>query len=540
MPQPSAETAYEFRHATLRDAAYQMQLPSERSVLHRAALLALHSTTPPEQHRLIAAEQVVHANAALTEGEDTEVLRLQLEYLIKAAEHASQNYDGTASGAYSEQILAHPMATRDQKLVITHQHSATLLHLGKGREAEALLRSKLEGSEPLGDHHHGRLTGALAGVLSETGSPQEALELYEKAIELNRSAVDSYYLGISLTNRAILLRHLAHDVDAEALLNEALNLHRSNSNTLFEGITEMALGGARRTLEDNESAEKHYLRAAQIFEARGGKRELAQVMGNLANVYLAAARLDEAEQAYLYSLRVAREIGLRRSEALIMGNLSSLLADRGRFHAAVSAAGASVDILVSLNDRMLLPAFRAMYGSNLARIGLFERAEHEFTAAESELTETSSIAVLDHLIPMQFRFRIAQAFGGFGPGRNPASREPKYLDQADALLQRLREGNKSTHAGMTKVLNKSVVSMAETLTAARERMAEGRGPWRLNNSNLEIAQTEYRAALHAWLTHTCPDQLKYMQEQLPDMHRQLVNDIENVPVPDWRGDALPV
>ena len=42
-----AETAYLFRHALLRDAAYQLQLPGERARLHALALASIEQTLAP-------------------------------------------------------------------------------------------------------------------------------------------------------------------------------------------------------------------------------------------------------------------------------------------------------------------------------------------------------------------------------------------------------------------------------------------------------------------------------------------------------------
>ncbi|KAF0245292.1 MAG: hypothetical protein FD180_1697 [Planctomycetota bacterium] len=55
----SAETAYLFRHALLRDAAYQLQLPGDRARLHGLAfevIEALAGGRPPEPPALIRLE----------------------------------------------------------------------------------------------------------------------------------------------------------------------------------------------------------------------------------------------------------------------------------------------------------------------------------------------------------------------------------------------------------------------------------------------------------------------------------------------------
>src|SRR5690606_19665926 len=44
----NAEDAYFFRHALVREAAYSLQMPSERALLHEAAVHALRAALPDE------------------------------------------------------------------------------------------------------------------------------------------------------------------------------------------------------------------------------------------------------------------------------------------------------------------------------------------------------------------------------------------------------------------------------------------------------------------------------------------------------------
>ena len=56
----NAESAYLFRHALLRDAAYQLQLPGDRALLHGLAfelIEALAGGRPPEPAPLDADEE---------------------------------------------------------------------------------------------------------------------------------------------------------------------------------------------------------------------------------------------------------------------------------------------------------------------------------------------------------------------------------------------------------------------------------------------------------------------------------------------------
>ena len=102
----SAETAYLFRHALLREAAYQLQLPGDRSRLHALALSVLEELAggrPPEPpplgpdvdvlippHASDAFARELAGQAGSAGGPDMAGLRRL--YLRRAAEHASRSY----------------------------------------------------------------------------------------------------------------------------------------------------------------------------------------------------------------------------------------------------------------------------------------------------------------------------------------------------------------------------------------------------------------------------------------------------------------
>ncbi|MEK7467065.1 MAG: hypothetical protein AAB074_06580 [Planctomycetota bacterium] len=113
----TAEKAYLFRHALLRDAAYQLQLPGDRARLHAlafAVIEALAGGRAPEPAPLDAVEEVTlqpHATVAFAQelalhARLAEVERglkvdpihsrpriaLQRLYLRRAAEHADKQF----------------------------------------------------------------------------------------------------------------------------------------------------------------------------------------------------------------------------------------------------------------------------------------------------------------------------------------------------------------------------------------------------------------------------------------------------------------
>src|SRR5437868_1708496 len=111
----NAEAAYMFRHAVLREAAYQLQMPADRARLHAAAFGVLEELAggrPPEEDPLpgvlqlafhshptdvFAAELAEHARIAPDDASLKDAARL---YLVRAAEHSERVFQGDAEALW--------------------------------------------------------------------------------------------------------------------------------------------------------------------------------------------------------------------------------------------------------------------------------------------------------------------------------------------------------------------------------------------------------------------------------------------------------
>ncbi|MCA8935503.1 MAG: tetratricopeptide repeat protein, partial [Planctomycetes bacterium] len=504
---PFAEELYEFRHAVVREAAYQMQLPSERAGLHRAAFEFMHTHLDDSDRTAQGMEILSHIRAT----DDKSLAQFELEYLKMAARRATHTFQEALACELLTQICSHELASVEDRLNSSQELGGQLQRLGYPRDATDTLTAALELARKEAPAYLGQITAALAGIYMESGKPEQAREMFERAIAELRSSGKPRQLGIALTNRAILLRHLGDDVNVEALLNEALTIHRQTGHTRFEGLTLLALGGLWRNMSDDEQAEHFYLSALEVFRRTGDRPHEAQALGNLANVYLMTQRLTQAEQAYQEALGVMRELGHRRSEAILLGNMGQLLQRTGRLNASLRAGKESVAILESINDLMLLPAFRAMYASSLATHGDYESAENQLGLAVGELGESPSVSALDHVLPVLFRFRIAQAIGGYGPGRTPGQRYPSRLDDAADVLRQLRAARTGSHSGRTQVVDRNVANMAGSLSEVREALDKGISPVVFNNLNEAEASPQCRKAVLCRLKELVPEQLEWME-----------------------------
>lgn len=531
---PSAEETYEFRHVVTRDAAYQMLLPSERGDLHRIVVDHFHATLDDETRGHAAAEVLQHIDAI--DGDD--LRELEFLYLRHAAKFARTTYQSAKAARYLRRVIDHELADTGSRIEAAQLLGSVLLGSGETKQAADVLTAALEEAKQAAPQSTGSIRGALAGVYMEGGRTDEAEELFEQAVADCRASGDDVALGRALTNRAILFRHIGKDIDHEALLKEALEVHRRVGKRTQEGLTLMALGGVYRTADESVSAEDYYNQALEIFRELGDRPLEAQVWGNLANVYLVTERIDEAATAYMRALKVMRELGRRRSEAILLGNYGQLLEKQGRLNASVAASALSVALFERTNDLMLLQPFRSMLASGLMLRGRFEEADALFGKIEQELAGDANVGALDHVLPALFRFRLAQASGGYGPGRDPGAPDPARLEDAAEVLRRIRAANTAKASKLTRVVDRDSMEMSKQLNDLRARVEAGKPALRFNNEPPDKLDPPTRKALLAWLRKCHPDQLRWMREHNPELHAAMLADTEDLPEPDWRSERI--
>lgn len=188
----TAEHAYLFRHAVVRDAAYSLQVPSERAELHGFALEILEAI-PQLNRRALGLELAEHARMAQASGRDeARFANAEREYLKLGADHARFNYDYTAALAAVERLFE---LLQDQPAQRAHAADMTADILQRlGRWAESLEYFEIvhrDSDDPL---YRGRALVHLAWVGLDMGRDVEALAAEGEALA---ESADSHQLRIA-------------------------------------------------------------------------------------------------------------------------------------------------------------------------------------------------------------------------------------------------------------------------------------------------------------------------------------------------------
>lgn len=335
-----AEDAYLFRHALLRDAAYQLQLPGERARLHRAALETierLFGGRPPEPPPLdvpdgpgvrdhpadaLAGDLARHAE----QGEASPGIRAL--YLRRAAEWAHRSWrEGEAQSAW-ERLAGLLGGIPRAEALRNAAHCAN--RRGLWRRAEELVR---EAMTCAGDENRPWTAAALevlASIQSGSSRSSEAVESYDRAIAIFREVRDRKREARGRAGLATVFRHTGRFQEAEKEIALALAGHRETGDRDTEGSTLALLAGVYYDTGRRDLAERTFESALAIEQAMGDDRGAGIVLGNLGALYSDSGRLAEAREAFERAMAIHRRVGNLRSEGIMLVNLGGLLRKEGR------------------------------------------------------------------------------------------------------------------------------------------------------------------------------------------------------------------
>lgn len=335
-----AEDAYFFRHALLRDAAYQLQLPGDRARLHRAALEAIESACggrpqePPPldvpdgtdiiPHPLDAQAAELAVHAALSGAP----VALRVLYLRRAAETASLSYrDADAQAAWEGlaallPALAGAEACRRAALCANRR--------GDPQRAVQLVHESLERAGDRSRLWTAAAVEALAALQSGAGRVAEAAANFSRAIEVFRELGDLKREARARTGLVTVFRHTGRFAEAEAEAQVALEGHRAAGDRESEGTTLILLGGIYYDTGRYALAEQTFNAALAFCRTWKDDRRAGIALGNLGALHSDAGRFKEARQAFEQALSIHRKVGNLRSEGVALANIAGLLRKEGR------------------------------------------------------------------------------------------------------------------------------------------------------------------------------------------------------------------
>lgn len=396
----NAEAAYLFRHALLRDAAYQLQLPGDRARLHALAFHAFEEIAggpgpalPPldpmegkelQPHPVDAFAEELAGHAGLAgqpEGAGDSVLkRAHRHYLRRAAEHAARLFENQSAEGLWKKLSE--VLSGSEKADSLRRAGHAAFRAGRLAPAERLLEQALALFRESG-HRAGEAATRtyLGGLFNATGRVDLAERFHGQALAIHRDLGNARATGAALGSLANIYRQTGRFDLAEITHGQALALHRETGNRRYEGLELGNLAGLHRETGRREDAEREYGQAIDLSREFLDRGSESIGLGNLAGLFQETGRKAEAERAYDEALAIKREVGNRIGEGIVLGNLASLYQETGRALEAERTYGQALALHREVGNRRSEGVVLGNLASLYAETGRLKEAEQSYEGA---------------------------------------------------------------------------------------------------------------------------------------------------------------
>jgi len=178
-------------------------------------------------------------------------------------------------------------------------------NLGKPDEALEYYQQALEINRKLGcEQGAAHNLNNIGTLYNELGKHDEALKCQEEALEISKKFKDQQAIANSLTNIGIIHTDSGKPEEVLKLFQEALDINKKNKYQ--EGIANVFnnIGLAHSNLKETDQALNYYEKALKINKKIGYKEGVATNLGNIGLIYITLGKSEEALKYYQEALEV--------------------------------------------------------------------------------------------------------------------------------------------------------------------------------------------------------------------------------------------
>ncbi len=497
---PPLVATYFFRHALIRDVAYDALLFARRRELHRRVAQVIVQISDTQSDELLA---LLARHYLLAESWPEALL-----YHLRAGRVAQRRYANREAIALFSQalriidsgVIAEPNPGDAAEI---HERMGWL-HLLSGAYDQALAHyhqaltlTPVESlTVQLRLHHH------IAQIYEKRADFETAFVWIDRALALpdapqNPAVVRCLLLGAGLHQRQ------GHYAQALSWGDQALKSSELNGLAHLQGEALMLLGGTHSLLGDHARAHLLTSRCLELATQSGDLNRLADAHNNLALIDHDLGRLDDAMTHYSAGAELKRAIGDVYGEALIANNLGDLLKLRGDLEAAEAQFARSLASFERLGTA---------YGAGVARInlGVTHMLRGNLDAAAADLERAGVLlaqAGAEDLLP-----ELERSQAELSLRRDPPAQARRMAEQALATAMRLEA---SAEEGICRRVLAEVLAAAGDDTAAWEQLALTLAILHESDSPYEIARALLAMAELAPALGRIADGLAALDEALP-------------------------
>lgn len=391
-----AEQAYMFRHAMVREAAYQLQLPGSRARLHALAADALEAlygppadcngdldSFSPSAVDPFSEEIYMHLEAALSaklSGVKKSAIRARQARLLRRAAHycVEQFRYVEAADRFERVAVEFRAQVADPSADLIKAADAASRAFQTDR-AVRLCRRALRLARTASNHVAvGRVMGALGRHLQQAGRGRRAVRVLDLAIKMQRELDDEVGLMASTSSRGTLAMDRDDFATAQPLMEEALRLARKLGHLRREGTGLNNLAALHIEMKSADKALEILETALEFNRRHGNLRALGFTWTNIGSIHNAAERDVEAEAALIEALAIHKQIANFLHAGYVLNLLGRICERNGRLSDARAHWLEAADCFAACGNAKFEGGTRCDAAIVLARLGHFDNARTEF------------------------------------------------------------------------------------------------------------------------------------------------------------------
>jgi class 3 adenylate cyclase/tetratricopeptide (TPR) repeat protein len=367
-----------FKHALMRDAAYENVLIKHRRIYHGqvAEWIERNAVDGLEEHLTQVAGHYALSNQA----------DMAAEWYIRAGERAS------TQNSFKEALESFDLAMKylqpdDLNLrwraLVGHDEAAGMLGEREKRQADdaALVNLALQTGD---DSKLAKAYFQLGSQEYNEGKYSSSLKALDSALQAAERLGDPSLQALILPLKVSILSLRGDLQSADLLAESALKIAYQTEDTdiIVRALTNVGI----YYLEAGNLSQSIALMLQQIDMNRQQGNQLGEAFGeiNLGYTYLSVGQFEQGHELLEHSLQVTRDMGASRLEAYTLLNLGLAKWRLGRYQAACETIGLSLAILDNFSDQRGLASGKFYMGLAQENAGNFDEADEHYETARQD------------------------------------------------------------------------------------------------------------------------------------------------------------
>lgn len=371
-----------FRHALMRDAAYELQPPAQRAALHAHALEIIEQAFADDDTALDA-QALELANHAAAAGEPRGPFGArECEWLMRAAKFAHNKWRVAEAASLYARAAGHPAIDGAERMRAIGAQGMALVELGNMHAAIEVLGRSADEADVSEE-----VLRPLCYACRNIGRLDDALRYARRVVVAAEAGGNAEQLALALDAEAMALFAMNRTAEALPVAQAACAHAAASGNARVHGGIMANLGVVQTRACANTEVIATLRAALAILEVTLDRRTTAAVRRNLADRMRVTGPSMEAVHECTRALHEMRALGDRRGEAMALLTLGGLHDELGDPVVAIEILQQSMDRLRETGDMGILSFAQATLARALRNSG---RADEARPAALEALTLAQS------------------------------------------------------------------------------------------------------------------------------------------------------